>query len=102
VTATWIDQIFEDIVETIRAPLIVLDNRLRVVLVSRFFYKVFKVTPEETVGRLIYDIGKMLKDIGVPIDMDDFPTIMESLKKSAYPRPFWRGLRKAVPVLMQH
>ena len=62
-TATWIDQIFEDIVETIRAPLIVLDKRLRVVLVSRFFYKVFKVTPEETVGRLIYDIGNKQWDI---------------------------------------
>jgi len=63
VTATWIDQIFEDIIETIRAPLIVLDKRLRVVLVSRFFYKVFKVTPEETVGRLIYDIGNKQWDI---------------------------------------
>jgi len=40
----------ESIINTIREPLISLDQDLRVVSVSRSFYEVFKVKPEETVG----------------------------------------------------
>ncbi|PKL41436.1 MAG: two-component sensor histidine kinase [Spirochaetae bacterium HGW-Spirochaetae-1] len=47
----------ESIINTIREPLIVLNQDLRVVSVSRSFYEVFKVNPEETVGQLIYDLG---------------------------------------------
>ena len=47
----------ESIINTIREPLIALDQDLRVVSVSRAFYEVFKVKPEETVGQLIYDLG---------------------------------------------
>ena len=47
----------ESVINTIREPLIVLDQDLRVVSVSRSFYEVFKVNPEETVGQLIYDLG---------------------------------------------
>jgi len=47
----------ESIINTVREPLIALDQDLRVVTVSRSFYEVFKVTPEETVGQLIYDLG---------------------------------------------
>jgi PAS domain S-box-containing protein len=50
-------QIHEDIVETIREPLLILDQDLRVILANRSFYKFFKVTPEETVGQLVYDLG---------------------------------------------
>jgi len=53
----------ENIINTIREPLIVLDQNLRVVLVSRSFYGVFKVTPEETLGQLIYDLGNKQWDI---------------------------------------
>ncbi len=49
--------LFEDIVETIREPLLVLDSDLKVISASRSFYGVFKVKPEETVGQLIYDLG---------------------------------------------
>jgi PAS domain S-box-containing protein len=41
----------------VREPLIALDQDLRVVSASRSFYEVFKVTPKETVGQLIYDLG---------------------------------------------
>jgi PAS domain S-box-containing protein len=51
------DQIFEDIVETIREPLLLLDSDLKVILASRSFYEFFKVKPEETLGQLIYDLG---------------------------------------------
>ena len=47
----------ENIINTIREPLIVLDQDLRVVTVSRSFYEFFKVKPEDTVGELIYNLG---------------------------------------------
>jgi len=53
----------ESIIDTVREPLIVLDQDLRVVSVSRTFYDIFKVTPEDTVGQLIYDIGNKQWDI---------------------------------------
>ncbi len=53
----------ESIIDTVREPLIVLDQNLRVVKVSASFYSVFKVRPEETVGHLIYDLGNKQWDI---------------------------------------
>ena len=53
----------ESIINTIREPLIVLDQDLRVVTASRSFYDVFKVKPEETLGQLIYDLGNKQWDI---------------------------------------
>jgi len=47
----------ENIVETVREPLIVLDFNLCVVSANKSFYDVFKVTRSKTVGRLIYDLG---------------------------------------------
>jgi len=53
----------ENIINTVREPLIVLDQDLRVVSVNRSFYGIFKVKPEETVGQLIYDLGNKQWDI---------------------------------------
>jgi two-component system, cell cycle sensor histidine kinase and response regulator CckA len=53
----------ENIINTVREPLIVLDQDLRVASVSRSFYDFFKVKPEETVGQLIYDLGNKQWDI---------------------------------------
>ena len=53
----------ESIINTVRESLIALDQDLRVVSVSRSFYEVFKVNPEETVGQLIYDLGNKQWDI---------------------------------------
>jgi len=47
----------ENIINIVREHLIVLDQDLRVVTVSRSFYELFKVKPEETAGQLIYDLG---------------------------------------------
>jgi PAS domain S-box-containing protein len=47
----------------VREPLIVVDQDLRVVTVSRSFYEFFQVKPEETVGQLIYDLGNRQWDI---------------------------------------
>ena len=53
----------DSVIDTIREPLIALDQDLRVVSVSRSFYEVFKVNPEETMGQLIYDLGNKQWDI---------------------------------------
>ena len=53
----------ESIINTVREPLIALDQDLRVVTASRSFYEVFKVNQEETVGQLIYDLGNKQWDI---------------------------------------
>ncbi len=53
----------ESIINTVREPLIVLDQNLRIVKVSRSFYEFFQVQPEETVGQLIYDLGNRQWDI---------------------------------------
>ncbi|MEI7527508.1 MAG: ATP-binding protein [Elusimicrobiota bacterium] len=53
----------ESIINTVREPLIVLDQDLRVVSASRSFYEFFRVKPEETVGQLIYDLGNKQWDI---------------------------------------
>ena len=53
----------ENIINTVREPLIVLDQDLRVVSVSRSFYEFFKVKSAETVGQLIYDLGNKQWDI---------------------------------------
>jgi PAS domain S-box-containing protein len=53
----------ESIINTVREPLIALDQDLRVVSVSRSFYDFFKVKPEETMGQLIYDLGNKQWDI---------------------------------------
>ena len=47
----------QSIIDTIREPLLVLDADLRVKSASRSFYQVFGVTPEETKGRLVYELG---------------------------------------------
>ena len=53
----------ESIIDTVRESLIALDQDLKVVSVSRSFYNVFKVKPEETVGQLIYNLGNKQWDI---------------------------------------
>jgi len=50
-------EILQDIVGTIREPLLVLDANLRVLAANRSFYKFFKVKAGETIGQLIYDLG---------------------------------------------
>ena len=62
-TATVSQEYAESIVNTVREPLIVLDQTLRVVTASRSFYEVFRVKPEDTVGQLIYDLGNKQWDI---------------------------------------
>lgn len=47
----------ESIVETVREPLLVLDADLKIISANSNFYRTFKVTPNETIGSFIYDLG---------------------------------------------
>ena len=51
------------IIDTVRGPLIIMDENLKVVSASRSFCQVFKVKSEETEGRFIYDLGNHQWDI---------------------------------------
>jgi chemotaxis protein methyltransferase CheR len=51
------------IVETVREPLLVLDQDLRVIAASRAFYARFQVKPGATEGRLLYELGDGQWDI---------------------------------------
>ncbi len=45
------------IVDTIPEPFLVLDEAFRILAASRAFYQTFQVDPEQTRGRLLYDLG---------------------------------------------
>lgn len=46
-----------NMIDNVREPLIVLDEKLKVVSASHSFYQTFGVSPGETVGSSFYDIG---------------------------------------------
>jgi two-component system, chemotaxis family, CheB/CheR fusion protein len=47
----------ESIVDTVREPLLVLDGAMQVRSASRAFYQYFQTTPDETVGREVFQLG---------------------------------------------
>jgi len=47
----------EAIVETVREPLVILNQNLQVVKANKTFYETFQASSAETEGRLIYDLG---------------------------------------------
>jgi signal transduction histidine kinase/DNA-binding response OmpR family regulator len=53
----------QHVVDTVREPLLILDATLRVRSANRAFYQTFLVSPAETEGRLIYELGNGQWDI---------------------------------------
>jgi signal transduction histidine kinase/CHASE3 domain sensor protein len=53
----------ENIVDTVRKPLLVLDAGLRVHSANRSFYQMFQVTPQHTEGKPLYELGNGQWDI---------------------------------------
>ena len=47
----------ENIVDTVREPLLVLDGQLKVISANRSFCRTFGVSAQEAAGRLIYELG---------------------------------------------
>jgi PAS domain S-box-containing protein len=58
-----VGEFVENMIDTVREPLLVLDQDLRVIKASRSFYEFFKVSSKETIGTLIYDLGNQQWDI---------------------------------------
>ncbi len=56
-------ELFKDVVATIREPMLVLDSDLRVLLASGSFYGTFEVNREETEGLPFYELGNRQWDI---------------------------------------
>ncbi len=56
-------KIHNNILGSIREPLILLDRNLKVVTANPSFYRTFNVKPDETEGALIYDLGNRQWDI---------------------------------------
>ena len=63
----------QNIVDTVREPLLILDATLRVQSANRAFYQTFHVSPEETEARLIYELGNGQWDI------PDLRTLLEDI-----------------------
>jgi signal transduction histidine kinase len=53
----------ENIVETVREPLVVLSSNLKILTANHSYYETFKVTSEATIGNYIYDVGNRQWDI---------------------------------------
>src|SRR5688572_28912850 len=53
----------QDIVDTVREPLLMLDTTLRVRSGNNAFYQTFQVSADETENRLIYELGNGQWDI---------------------------------------
>jgi PAS domain S-box-containing protein len=53
----------ENIVETVRESLLVLDPDLKIISANNSFYQTFKVAPENTIGQFLYDLGNRQWDI---------------------------------------
>jgi len=65
-TQTLLDQIeryAQDVVDTVREPLLILDGSLRVHSANRAFYQTFGVVAEDTEGQLVYELGNGQWDI---------------------------------------
>ncbi len=63
----------QNIVDTVREPLLILDTTLRVRSANRAFYQTFHVSSEETENRLIYELGNGQWDI------PDLRTLLEDV-----------------------
>ena len=50
-------EVFDNIMGSIREPLVVLDSDLKVVKANYSFYQTFSMKPDQTEGMLIYDLG---------------------------------------------
>ena len=57
------EMLTEAVVNTLLEPLLLLDVPLIVRLANRSFYRMFQVRPQDTLGRLVYEIGSRQWDV---------------------------------------
>jgi two-component system CheB/CheR fusion protein len=63
----------ESIVETVREPLVILNDELRIVSANASFYRTFRTSRKKTENKLIYDLGNRQWDI------PDLRTLLETI-----------------------
>ena len=51
------EEYIESITQTVRGPLLVLDDDRKVISANRAFYRTFQVTPRDVEGKVLYDLG---------------------------------------------
>jgi PAS domain S-box-containing protein len=68
----------ERIVAIVREPLLVLDAELKVIFANRSFHNVFKVTPQEIDGQLLYELGNGQWDIPKLRELIDHILLMDT------------------------
>jgi PAS domain S-box-containing protein len=51
------------VIDAIRRPLVLLDEKLRVIFANRAFYRAFNIMPEETIGQHLAEIGDHRLDV---------------------------------------
>jgi PAS domain S-box-containing protein len=53
----------QNVIDTVREPLLVLDSDLRLISAGRSFFELFQLSPEATLGQFIFDLGNREWDI---------------------------------------
>lgn len=61
--AKEVDVLSEGIIQTVRDPLVVLDESFRVERANHAFYDVFQVKSDETIGKIFFELGNRQWDI---------------------------------------
>ena len=56
-------ELVDNVIDAVRDPLVVMDADLKILSVSKTFYTTFKVKPDETLGKFIYELGDQQWDI---------------------------------------
>lgn len=57
------ERVLLDIIDTVREPLLILDADFRVTATNRAFFRTFCVAPEDTIGKVLFELGDGQWDI---------------------------------------
>ena len=57
------ERLLLDIIDTVREPLLVLDAEFRVTATNRAFFRTFCAVPDDTIGRVLFELGNGQWDI---------------------------------------
>lgn len=57
------EMFLSSIIETVRESLLVLDNEFHVISANNHFFKTFKVSSEDTIGKILFELGNHQWDI---------------------------------------
>ncbi len=70
------------VVDIVRQPILILDKNFRVMAANEVFYQTFQVKPEDTVGKIVYELGNGQWNI---------PALRELLEDILPKKTFFKG-----------